>query len=101
DQTRATLDTNEARAAIGWYYDAIAKRKFMTTDDQKMFQQGKVAMQIHRDFNEKTVNYPAAQGLGFKLGATLIPKGPTGRRGGVWVPDGMQISSISKNMDEA
>jgi len=102
DQTKATLDTNEVRAAFTWYYDAINRRKFMTVnDDQKLFQQGKVAMQIHRDYNEKTVNYPAAQTLGFKLGATMIPKGPTGRRGGVWVPDGMQISSISKNMDEA
>ncbi len=102
DQTKATLDTAEARAAFAWYYDAINKRKFMTvTDDQKLFQQGKLAMQIHRDFNEKTNNVPAAQSLGFKVGATLIPKGPTGRRGGVWVPDGMQISSISKNMDEA
>ena len=102
DQTKSTLDTNEARAAFAWYYDAINKRKFMTvTDDQKQFQQGKIAMQIHRDFNEKTSNYPASQTLGFKLGATLIPKGPTGRRGGVWVPDGMQISSQSKNPDEA
>jgi len=102
DQTKATLDTNEARAAFAWYYDLLNRRKIMTvTGDQKLFQQGKVAMQIHRDYNEKTTNYPASQAQGFKMGATLIPKGPTGRRGGVWVPDGMQISSQSKNMDEA
>jgi hypothetical protein len=29
------------------------------------------------------------------------PKGPTGRRGGVWIPDALQLSSISKNPDEA
>jgi ABC-type glycerol-3-phosphate transport system substrate-binding protein len=102
DQTKATLDTNEARAAFAWYYDALNRRKFMTvTDDQKLFQQGKVAMQVHRDYNEKTTNYPASQSQGFKLGATMIPKGPTGRRGGVWIPDGMQISSSSPNQDEA
>jgi ABC-type glycerol-3-phosphate transport system substrate-binding protein len=102
DQTKATLDTAEARAAFGWYYDALHRRKFMAvTDDQKLFREGKAAMQIHRDFNEKTSIHPAAQGQGFKYSATLIPKGPTGRRGGVWIPDALQLSAQSPNLDEA
>lgn len=102
EQKKATLDTAEARTAFGWYYDALHRRKFMTvTDDQKLFREGKAAMMIHRDYNEKTTIHPAAQSQGFKYSATMIPKGPTGRRGGVWVPDGMQVSSSSKNPDEA
>jgi multiple sugar transport system substrate-binding protein len=102
DQKKATLDTNEARAAFGWYYDALHRRKFMTgTDDQKLFREGKAAMMIHRDYNEKTTIHPAAQSQGFKYSATMIPKGPTGKRGGVWIPDAMQMSSITKNPDEA
>jgi multiple sugar transport system substrate-binding protein len=102
DQTKVTLDTQEARAAFGWYYDALHRRKFMTvTDDQKLFREGKAAMMIHRDFNEKTTIQPAAETQGFKYSATLIPKGPGGKRGGVWIPDALQLSSISKNPDEA
>jgi ABC-type glycerol-3-phosphate transport system substrate-binding protein len=101
DQTKATLDTAEARAAFAWYYDALHRRKFMTSvDDQKLFREGKAAMLIHRDFNEKTSIHPAAQSQGFKYSATLIPKGPTGRRGGVWLPDAMQMSTTTKNPDE-
>jgi multiple sugar transport system substrate-binding protein len=102
DQKKATLDTAEARAAFAWYYDALHRRKFATlTDDEKLFREGKAAMLIHRDFNSKTSYWPAAQSQGFKYSATLIPKGPTGRRGGVWIPDAMQLSSTSPNPDEA
>jgi multiple sugar transport system substrate-binding protein len=102
DQTKATLDTQEARAALGWYYDALHRRKFMTvTDDQRLFREGKAAMMIHRDYNEKTTIHPAAQTQGFKYSATMIPKGPGGKRGGVWIPDALQLTSASKNPDEA
>jgi hypothetical protein len=58
-------------------------------------------MLIHRDYNAKTTIHPAAQTQGFKYSATLIPKGPTGRRGGVWIPDGMQVGKASKTPDQA
>jgi multiple sugar transport system substrate-binding protein len=102
EQKKATLDTNEARAAVAWYYDALHRRKFANfTDDQNLFRQGKAAMLMHRDYNEKTTFLPASQAQGFKYSATMIPKGPTGRRGGVWIPDGMQIGSASKAPDQA
>ena len=56
---------------------------------------------VHRDYAEKTTIHPAAQTQGFKYSATLIPKGPGGKRGGVWIPDALQLSSSSKNPDEA
>ena len=102
DQKKATLDTPAASAAFAWYYDALHRRKFMTmTDDQNLFRMGKAAMMIHRDYNEKTTIDPAAKQQNFKYSATMIPKGPTGRRGGVWVPDGLQIGTASKAPDQA
>src|SRR5919106_4008332 len=72
DQKKATLDTNMARDAAAWYYDALHRRKFATfTDDQKLFREGKAAMLIHRDYNEKTTFWPAAQHQGFKYTATM------------------------------
>src|SRR5688572_10589503 len=86
DQKKAILDTAQARDAAAWYYDALNRRNFANfTGDQNLFRQGKAAMLIHRDYNEKTTFWPAAQQQGFKYTATMMPKGPTGRRGGVWV----------------
>jgi ABC-type glycerol-3-phosphate transport system substrate-binding protein len=102
DQKKGALDTQAARDAFSWYYDALHRRKFMTmTDDQNLFRMGKAAMMIHRDYNEKTTIDPAAKTQNFKYSATMIPKGPTGRRGGVWVPDGLQIGTSSKAPDQA
>ena len=102
EQKKATLDTNESRAAWGWYYDAFHRRKFMTiTDAQKTFREGRAAMQIHYDYNDKSSIQQASASAGFKYSATMIPKGPTGRRGGVWIPDGLQLYAMSPNRDEA
>ena len=85
DSKKATLDTVEARTAWGWYYDAFHKRKVAqpTANLGQLFREGKAAMLINVDFAEKTTIHPAAQTQGFKYGATLISKGPTGRRGGI------------------
>ena len=103
DQKKATLDTPEARAAFQWFYDAFHRRTFMhpLLPDEQTFRDGKAAMLIHKDFNIKTTVHPAAQTQGFKYSATLISKGPTGRRGGVWIPDAMQLSTTSPHQDEA
>ncbi|HEV2125765.1 MAG TPA: extracellular solute-binding protein [Chloroflexota bacterium] len=103
DQKKATLDTEQARAAFGWYYDAFHKRKFMDpqANAPQLFREGKAAMLINFDFNQKTSIHPAAESQGFKYSATLAPKGPTGRRGGIWIPDALQLTSNSQNPDEA
>lgn len=103
DQKKATLDTQEARAAFGWYYDAFHKRRFMdpTANAAALFREGKAAMLLNLDFNQKTSIHPAAESQGFKYAATLVVKGPTGRRGGIWIPDALQLSSSTPNPDEA
>jgi ABC-type glycerol-3-phosphate transport system substrate-binding protein len=103
DQRKAVLDTQEARAAWQWYYDAFHRRKFMDplANAAQLFREGKAAMLLNLDFNQKTSIQPAAEAQGFTYSATLAPKGPTGRRGGIWIPDALQLSTSTPNPDEA
>lgn len=70
---------------------------------ENVFLGGMAAMLINADFNAKTRIHPAAQQRGYQYSATLMRKGPggTGRRGGMWIPDAIQLSSASANADEA
>jgi ABC-type glycerol-3-phosphate transport system substrate-binding protein len=104
DWTKATLDTPQAREAFGWYYDAFHKRQFMNPalPVQDTFNAGKAAMMITVDISqEKSKTTAAGQAQGFTWGAMLAPKGPTGRRGGYWVPDGIQLFGTSAAPDAA
>jgi ABC-type glycerol-3-phosphate transport system substrate-binding protein len=103
DWMNATLDTTEARAAFAWYYDGFHRRRIMdpTANQAQLFRDGKAAMLMNLDFNQKTTIHPAAESQGFKYTATLVAKGPTGRRGGIWIPDALQLSSTTKHPDEA
>ena len=74
--------------------DPLANRRSSSSE-------GKAAMLLNLDFNQKTSIHPAAQAQGFTYSATLVPKGPTGRRGGIWIPDALQLSASTPNPDEA
>jgi multiple sugar transport system substrate-binding protein len=102
DWMKATLDTQQARDAFSWYYDAFHRRKFMDAalPVQDTFNAGKAAMMMTVDISqEKSKTTAAGQAQGFKWGAMLSPKGPTGRRGGYWVPDGIQIFNTTAAPD--
>jgi ABC-type glycerol-3-phosphate transport system substrate-binding protein len=104
DWMKVTLDTPPARDAFVWYYDAFHKRQFMdpALPVQDTFNAGKAAMMITVDISqEKSKTTAAGQQQGFRWGAMLAPKGPTGRRGGYWVPDGIQLFDTSQAPDEA
>ncbi|MDQ3702052.1 MAG: extracellular solute-binding protein [Chloroflexota bacterium] len=104
DTKRAMLDTAEARAAFGWWYEAFHKRKLTDPAGNavELFSQGKAAVLIGQDVSQqKSRIHPAALANGFTYTATLVSKGPTGRRGGSWVPDALQLSAASPNPDAA
>jgi multiple sugar transport system substrate-binding protein len=103
DAKKALLSSAEAGAAFAWFYDAFHRRKVADpkADFQKLFVEGKAAMLMNLDFNVKTAIHPAAKQFGYEYSAILAPKGPTGRRGGIWVPDAMQLSATSPNPDQA
>ncbi|RLT36601.1 MAG: extracellular solute-binding protein [Chloroflexi bacterium] len=100
---KGMLASTEAGAAFAWFYDAFHKRKVADpkADIQKLFVEGKAAMLMNLDFNVKTAIQPAAKQFGYEYSAILAPKGPTGRRGGIWVPDALQLSATSPNPDQA
>ena len=100
---KATLTSAEAGATFAWFYDAFHRRKVADpkADIQKTFVEGKAAMLMNLDFNVKTAINPAAKQFGYEYSAILAPKGPSGRRGGIWVPDAMQLSATSPNADQA
>ncbi|HEU5317539.1 MAG TPA: extracellular solute-binding protein [Chloroflexota bacterium] len=104
DWMKATLDTQQARDAFSWYYDAFQKRRFMdpALPVQDTFNAGKAAFMITVDVSqEKSKTLVAGQQQGFKWGAMLAPKGPTGRRGGYWVPDAIQMFATTTAPDES
>jgi multiple sugar transport system substrate-binding protein len=104
DWMKATLDTQQARDAFSWYYDAFHRRRFMdpALPVQDTFNAGKAAFMITVDVSqEKSKTLAAGQQQGFKWGAMLAPKGPTGRRGGYWVPDAIQLFTTTAAPDES
>src|SRR5688500_6185040 len=104
DWMKVTLDTQQARDAFTWYYDAFHRRRFMdpALNPQNTFNAGEAAFMITVDVSqEKSKTLAAGQAQGFKWGAMLAPKGPTGRRGGYWVPDAIQLFNTSTEPDAA
>ncbi|HET6345355.1 MAG TPA: extracellular solute-binding protein, partial [Myxococcota bacterium] len=102
DWMKATLDTPQARDAFSWYYDAFHRRRFMdpALPVQDTFNAGKAAFMITVDVSqEKSKTLAAGQQQGFTWGAMLAPKGPTGRRGGYWVPDAIQLFATTAAPD--
>ena len=104
DTKRAMLDSADARAAFGWWYDAFHRRRLMdpTANVVDLFSQGKAAILIGQDVSQqKSRIHPAAAANGFTYTATLVSKGPGGRRGGSWVPDALQLATRTRHPDEA
>ncbi len=100
---KARLDTPEARAAFQWAWDMYHNKRVapISGDETKLFQSGRGAIMLHRDFNQKNATTTAAKAQGFEYGATFGPKGPTGRRGGLWTYRAGQLSTTSKSKDAA
>jgi ABC-type glycerol-3-phosphate transport system substrate-binding protein len=100
---KATMDTAEARVSFQWAYDMYHTKRVAPiggTDD-KLFESGKGAIMLHRDFNRKPNNLIASKAQGFELWTSVGPKGPTGRRGGFWDFRAAWMPSTSKVKDAA
>ncbi|MGH2367917.1 MAG: ABC transporter substrate-binding protein, partial [Chloroflexota bacterium] len=100
---KCLLDSAQAQESCQWYYDMYHKRRVADPagSESKIFLAGRGAMWFNTDYNRKTSIHPAAEQQGFKYSAALAPKGPTGRRGGMWISDAMQISTITQHPEEA
>ncbi|HEU5317359.1 MAG TPA: hypothetical protein VFX49_14710 [Chloroflexota bacterium] len=98
---KATLETNEARTAFQWAWDMYHNKKVapISGDEAKLFQTGKGGIMLHRDFNQKNAVTEASKAQNFQYGASFGPKGPTGRRGGLWTFRACMLNSQTKSRD--
>jgi ABC-type glycerol-3-phosphate transport system substrate-binding protein len=99
--TTCTMDAPRCQQAIKWFYDHIKAGLFAPrTWAANEFGQGKMAFYLGRLAGERGTVANAAQGS-FKWTFDIVPKGPTGRRGGFLSIDTQQMNSASKDKDGA
>jgi multiple sugar transport system substrate-binding protein len=99
--TKCTLNSAPCVQAMRWFYENIksglmAPRTYGATQ----FGEGKVAFYFGRLAGERGTVASRAGG-NFEWTFDIVPKGPTGRRGGFLSIDTQQMNSASKNRDAA
>ncbi len=99
--TKCTMDSAACGRAIRWFYDNIKAGLFAPRAyGAKEFGEGKVAFYFGRLAGERG-GVASAVGRNFEWTFDIVPKGPTGRRGGFLSIDTQQINTSSKNSDGA
>ena len=104
DGKKALTSSPQVRESLQFHYDLALKHRTggLTTqiDPNKAFYEGKAAM-LGR-VNAGTAGTILQQVAGkFRWGAVRMPKGPTGVRGGMWLPGAMSVTKNTKNPDDA
>jgi multiple sugar transport system substrate-binding protein len=100
--TRCTLDSAACQQAIRWFYENIKSGVFgpRANFGAKQFGEGKMAFYFGRLAGERgTVANNVAGDFDWTF--DVVPKGPTGRRGGFLSIDTQQLNSASRNKDAA
>ncbi|HEX2514663.1 MAG TPA: extracellular solute-binding protein [Chloroflexota bacterium] len=96
-----TMDAPQCQQAIKWFYDNIKAGLFAPrTWGPAEFGQGKMAFFMGRLAGERGTVANAAQ-TSFQWTFDIVPKGPTGKRGGFLSIDTHQMNSTSKDKDGA
>ncbi|HEV7214007.1 MAG TPA: extracellular solute-binding protein [Chloroflexota bacterium] len=101
--TTCTLDSDACVASMAWSWNLMYKDKIMaptSVTPEKLFGQSKLAISIERLAGERAT-YAQNTNKQFSWGLQVMPKGPTGRRGGFLSTDSLQISKATKSPDVA
>jgi multiple sugar transport system substrate-binding protein len=101
--TTCTLDSDACVASMEWSWNLMFKDKIMaptSVTPEKLFGQSKLAISIERLAGERAT-YAQNTNKQFAWGMQVMPKGPTGRRGGFLSTDTLQISKATKSPDPA
>lgn len=101
--TTCTLDSDASVASMEWSWNLMFKDKIMaptSVTPEKLFGQSKLAISIERLAGERAT-YAQNTNKQFEWGLQVMPKGPTGRRGGFLSTDTLQISKATKSPDVA
>jgi multiple sugar transport system substrate-binding protein len=99
--TKATMDSAQSIQAIRWFYDHIKSGLFAPrTYGAVQFAEGKMGFYFGRLAGERGTVVNNVKG-NFDWTFDVVPKGPTGRRGGFLSIDMQQVNSASQNKDGA
>ena len=100
--TKCTLDTEPCQKAMRWFYDNIKSGVFgpRTNFGAKEFGEGKMGFYFGRLAGERGGVANNVKG-NFEWTFDVVPKGPTGRRGGFLSIDTQQMNTASQNRDGA
>jgi multiple sugar transport system substrate-binding protein len=104
DGKKAQTSTAAVKESLNYHYDLALKRRVagLTTqiDPNETFYQGKAAILGRVNAGTAGTILLRAENR-FRWGAVRMPKGPSGKRGGMWLPGTMSVTKNSKNPDQA
>ncbi|MDQ3700610.1 MAG: extracellular solute-binding protein [Chloroflexota bacterium] len=102
DGTKCVLDSPAGMAAVQWQHDMIRRHSAVPppgVNPAPNFNTGQVALQPSNPMTAQTTAV-AIKGA-FQLGTSLLPKGPSGKRGSILVSHTMGVTSATKHVPEA
>jgi len=106
DGKKALTGSAQVRDALTFHYDLALKKRVgglttqVTPDPNTAYYDGKAAM-LGR-VNAGTAGTVLLRAAGkFRWGAVRMPKGPSGKRGGMWLPGAMSVTKNTKHVDDA
>ena len=105
DGKKAMTSTPQVRESLTYHYDMALRSRVggLTTqvpDPNAAYYDGKAAMLGRVNAGTAGTVLLRAQGK-FRWGAVRMPKGPSGKRGGMWLPGTMSVTKNTKNVDDA
>lgn len=105
DGKKALTNSPAVKQALTYHYDLAFKKQVGGIEGQikgvnNVFYDGKAAMLGRRNAGTAGTIFQRAEGK-FRWGAVRMPKGPGGKRGGMWLPGAMSVTKHTKHPDEA
>ena len=105
DGKKVVLDQAAAQQALSYHYDLVLKQQSamippQISDTVAAFTKGEAAMLARALVGNAGLIIQATQGR-MRWNMVRMPKGPTGRRGGLMLPSTMSITGASKQPDWA
>lgn len=106
DGKKALTNTPQVRSALTYHYDLALKNRIgglttqITPSPNDVFYAGTAAMLGRVNAGTAGTVLLRAENK-FRWGAVRMPRGPAGKRGGMWLPGTMSVTKHSKQRDDA
>jgi multiple sugar transport system substrate-binding protein len=105
DGKKTTIATPAVRTALQYHYDLVLRQRVATlqplvADPLGAFNEGKAAMLARVNIGNAGIIIQRAQDK-FRWNMARMPKGPGGKRGGMWLPGTMSVTRSSKHQDQS